>query len=112
MTRNPQAEPVWLAYVAVPGGSNKLLLSPDEAALYNADPDGYAAEYFKLSKLEYHQWVELDGAPLCGHRTKSGDLCRNITDGSQLDARVWQKRHRKLFCVAHGGEPASGNRRA
>jgi hypothetical protein len=41
---------------------------------------------FGLSKIEYLQWVDLDGAPLCGHRAKRDDLCRNMTGGYQLRA--------------------------
>lgn len=107
MSRNPKAEPVWIVNVAVPGGGNNLILEPDEAIRYNVDPDAYAAEHFGLTKREYLQWIDLDGAPLCGHRTRGGDLCRNLTGGSQLRATVWKERHRKSFCTAHGGEPTA-----
>jgi len=46
MSRNSEAKPIWIANVAVPGGGNQLLLTADEAALYNADPDGFAGEEF------------------------------------------------------------------
>jgi hypothetical protein len=108
MSRNSQAQPVWITNVAVPGGGNQLLLNADEAARYNADPDGFAGEHFGLSKIEYLQWVDLEGAPLCGHRTKSGDLCRNMTGGYQLRAREWKSRHRKLFCTAHSAVARAG----
>ena len=81
-------------------------LDDEEAERYNADPDAYAASHFRLSKIEYLQWVDLEGAPLCGHRTKGGDLCCNMTSGYQLRATEWKARHRKLFCTSHGGEPA------
>ena len=78
MGRNSPAEQVWRTDVAVPGGGNTLYLNDEEADRYNADPDAYAASHFGLSKIEYLQWIDLEGAPLCGHRTKGGDLCRNI----------------------------------
>ena len=106
MSRNSPAERVWRTNIAVPGGGNTLYLDSEEAERYDADPDTYAASHFGLSKIEYLQWVDLEGAPLCGHRTKGGDLCRNMTGGYQLHAADWQKRHRKLFCTSHGGEPA------
>lgn len=106
MGRNSLAEQVWRTNIAVPGGGNTLYLDNEEAEHYNADPDAFAASHFGLSKIEYLQWVDLDGAPLCGHRTKGGDLCRNMTGGYQLRALEWKARHRKLFCTSHRGEPA------
>jgi hypothetical protein len=106
MGRNSPAEQIWRANVAVPGGGSTLFFNREEAERYNADPDAYAASHFGLSKIEYLQWVELEGAPLCGQRTKGGDPCRNMTGGYQLDAAEWQARHRKLYCTSHGGEPA------
>jgi hypothetical protein len=92
MSRNSRAEPVWITNVAVPGGGNQR---------YNADPDAFAGQHFGLSKIEYLQWIDLDGAPLCCHRTKGGDLCRNMTGGYQLRAAKWKSRHRKLACTSH-----------
>lgn len=111
MSRNTQAEPVWLVNVAVPPGGRTLYLSTEEAERYNADPDAFAAAHFGLSKREYLEWLGLEGAPLCGHRTKGGDLCRNMTGGYQLRAAEWKARHRKLCCTAHGGEPSDVRRR-
>jgi hypothetical protein len=91
-----------LASIAVPGGWQDQSFPLKDVAAYNADPDGYAASLLGLTKIEYLEWVDLDGAPLCGHRTQGGDLCRNLTGGSQLRAPEWKKRHRKLFCHAHG----------
>ena len=110
MSRNAKAEPVWLVNVIVPPGGETLILTAEEAESYNADPDAFAAEHFGLSKREYLQWLDLEGQPLCGHRTKSGDLCRNVTGGFQLRAAEWKARHRKLFCTAHGGEPSEFRR--
>jgi hypothetical protein len=107
MGRNSPAEQIWRINVAVPGGGNTLFLDDEEAERYNTDPDAYAASHFGWSKIEYLQWVDLDGAPLCGHLTKGGDLCRNMTGGYQLRSAQWKARHRKRFCTAHGGVPAA-----
>lgn len=45
---------------------------------------GVVGELFGLTKVEYLQWVDLDGAPLCGHRTAGGNLSRNMTGGFRL----------------------------
>ncbi len=108
MGRNPPAEQIWRTNIAVPGGGNTLYLDSEEAKRYNADPDAFAASHFGLNKIEYLQWVDLDGAPLCGHRTKGGDLCRNMTGGYQLGAPEWKARHRKLFCASHNRERPEG----
>lgn len=104
MSRNGPAAPIWIANVATPRGGEDLHLDQEEAAKYNADPDAYAARHFGLSKVEYLQWLDLEGSPACGHRTAGGDLCRNRTGGFQLAASEWKARHRKFFCAAHGPE--------
>jgi hypothetical protein len=103
--RNNPIKPSWIANVAVPGGGQNFFLDEEEAAAYNNDPDGYAAKLVGLTKMEYLQWVDLDGAALCAHRTKGGDLCRNNVGGFQLKAKEWKARHRKWTCATHGGKP-------
>lgn len=111
MSRNKPAEAIWIANVIMPTGGRDLYLDEDEAKIYNSDPDAYAAKSFGLTKIEYLQWLDSDGAPLCGHRTAGGDLCRNLTGGSQLDPSEWKARHRKFNCVTHGGSKADRRRR-
>jgi hypothetical protein len=106
MARNRPAE-FALVNIAVPGGGQDQTFPLEDVATYNADPDGYAANLLGLTKREYLEWVDLDGVPLCGHRTQSGDLCRNLTGGSQLRAPKWKERHRKRFCHLHGGDKAT-----
>lgn len=101
MSRNGPAEPMWIANVAVPEGGHDIYMDEAEAEKYNADPDAYAAQYFGLTKIEYLQWLDLEGSPLCGHRTAGGDPCRNRTGGFQLSASEWKARHRKFICAAH-----------
>lgn len=101
MSRNKPAEPIWVAFIAVPGGANRLHLDEREAAKFNSDPDGYAAKEVDLSKVEYLQWIDTDGAALCGHRTKGGDLCRNLVSRIQLSAKEWKAKHRTGLCATH-----------
>jgi hypothetical protein len=108
MSRNAPAEQIWIANVVVPGGGNDIYFDEQEAHKYNADPDGYAARHFGLTKIEYLQWIDLDGAPLCGHRTAGGDLCRNLTGGNQLRASEWKARHRKFRCATHAPKNRKG----
>lgn len=79
-------------------------MDPDKAAHFNADPDDGAAAYFGLTKIQYLQWIDTDGTPLCGHRTGGGDLCRNPIGRSQMRSDQWIDRHRKGICSAHARE--------
>lgn len=106
MSRNPKAEPIWTVNVVTVWGGKQLYLEEDEAAEFNADPDAGAAKQIGLTKREYLQWLDLEGAPLCGHRAKGGDLCRNLAGKIQLEPKDWKARHRKLRCTAHGGKSA------
>ncbi len=102
MSGNSKSEAIWTANVAVPGGGNTIYFeSREEAKTYDADPDAFAAKHFGLTKIEYLQWVDTDGAALCSHRTKGGDLCRNLISRIQLSAKQWKARHRKALCTTH-----------
>lgn len=85
------------------GGETASL--PDDAAVaaFRADPDKWAAAYFSLSLAEYGEWIELQGHPLCGARTKRGTLCRMFVGGQLSDAAEWKQRHRNYYCKLHGG---------
>lgn len=101
MSRNKPAEPVWVANVITVWGGENIFMDRAEAALYAADPDAFAARHFGLNKIEYYQWLDTQGSPLCSHRTARGDLCKNLTGGQQLVPRHWQSLHRKKLCTAH-----------
>ena len=101
MAINDQAYALWIANVSRPGGAENIYLDDADVPKYNADPDGFAAAHYGLSKLEYIEWVSCDGAPLCRHRTKTGDLCRNMTGRVQMKAADWRGRHRQFYCASH-----------
>lgn len=88
MSINDPSQIHYIANVRVPGGANNISLDEDEVQRYRTDPDGFVGETFGLSKLEYIEWVELDGTPLCSHRTKGGDLCRNATSRATISVHV------------------------
>ena len=101
MAINEPAYALWIANVSRPGGKENIYLAEADVPKYNADPDGFAAANFGLSKLEYIEWVSCDGAPLCRHRVKTGDLCRNATGRIQLGPAEWRANHRKFVCASH-----------
>jgi len=63
MSINDPSQIHYIANVRVPGGANNISLDENEVQRYRTDPDGFVAETFGLSKLEYIEWVELDGTP-------------------------------------------------
>jgi hypothetical protein len=100
MPMNDPAVQIWIANLKHAGGGETLYLSDEEASRYNADPDGFAADHFGLSKVDYIEWLACHGAPLCKHRTKTGDLCRNQIDGMK-DSLEWRALHRHGSCSSH-----------
>jgi hypothetical protein len=101
MRINGAARRVHIANVRVPGGANDIYLDEEQLELYNKDPDAYAGAHVGLSKVEYIEWVEIDGAALCSNRTKTGDLCRNATGRIQQRPADWKATHRKAQCSSH-----------
>lgn len=101
MSRNGPAEPIWTVNIITVWGGANIFMSQAEAKRYAADPDAYAARHYGLSKIEYYQWLDTEGSPLCAHRTAAGDQCRNLTGGFQLAPQHWKSLHRKLVCRAH-----------
>lgn len=87
-----------------PGGSaGHLLLSPDQLADYNSDPDRYAAGYLGVSIRDYREWVRLEGTALCGAKTRKGLNCRCNLGGIQRTLKDWRRVHRNFYCSIHGG---------
>lgn len=74
------------------------------ASAYDADPDGYAALYFGLSRDAYVEWITLSGQALCGATTAKGNPCQQgLGTGTGLNAETWMGLHRNAYCKAHGG---------
>lgn len=86
-----------------PCGGETIHLRADEVEPYNRDPDGFAAEYFGLTKREYREWVIQEGHALCGAHTKAGRLCRNFVTKHGSEASEWKAANRTEFCSSHRG---------
>ena len=103
MPINSPATRIWIAQIAGRGGSKDLHLSDEEAAIFNADPDAFAAKREGLSVAEYVEWIEVGCVALCAGQTKAGKLCA-VQVASMSDAQSWKAKHRVLFCRAHDPE--------
>jgi len=102
INRPYEPEILYIVNVARPGGGEDIdLENAATLEIYNRDPDEYAARYYGLTKLQYIEWITLDGNPLCGTRTAKGDLCRNQSGPGQLGAADWLLFHRKSTCSSH-----------
>jgi hypothetical protein len=95
-------------YIRTPWDTEEVyIITEEQAARWEADPDLCAARYFGLSVEEYREWIKLDGQPLCGKRTKRGRPCGALLKKGDyhFDAREraseWKRRHRKESCHAH-----------
>lgn len=85
------------------GGNRSIMVTVEELAAYNADPDKFAAENFGLTVPQYEEWIAVDGAPLCGATTKAGKLCSVMLGRVQMGPDEWLALHREQYCHAHGG---------
>jgi hypothetical protein len=110
--RPPRNEPStvqYRAYLVMPcptGGDADAEIyfeNADEASAYDADPDGWAAEYFGLTVAQYYEWLDRDGYPLCAAVTTTGRPCRNVLVNSWRisSAQEFFTLHRKDYCYAH-----------
>ena len=71
------------------------------------DRDQYAADMFGVFKSQYLDWIETDGTPRCGAKTKKGRRCQNIVSGGiQMSMEDWLQEDGG-FCTVHGGAPSA-----
>ena len=99
---NSEAYEVWMASINTPHGCGMLCLSDEEAEEFNRDPDEYAAKHTGcVSKLEYLQWIYLEGTPLCAGHTKTGKRCKREVGHTQMKPAEWRALHRIAFCKQH-----------
>lgn len=91
------------ASIRIPGGTEQVDLTEEQAEEYRRDPDGYAGSCYGLTRDEYREWIDLDGTAYCGERTKTGKLCGNVVSKGQLSAHHWRDQHRSVCCTTHGG---------
>lgn len=96
----------FLAGISAPGGGQPVALKSEDILSLVEDQDQFAADYFGVSKTQYREWVETDGAARCGARTAKGDRCLNLVSGPiQLPIDEWLKRDGSS-CTVHGGKSA------
>lgn len=98
---SPDRDDERIVCLAHPSGGETIHLRSNEVERYNLDPDGFAAEYFGLTKSEYREWVIQEGHALCAAHTKAGKLCRNFVTQHGSEPGEWKATNRKEFCGSH-----------
>jgi len=94
----------FVTYVRAPGGSATISLEPDDVFAFVQDRDAFAAKHFGVTRQQYLDWVETDGAPRCGATTKKGTRCQNsVRGGIQRTIEEWVHLDGG-YCPVHGGE--------
>jgi hypothetical protein len=94
----------FVSHVRSPGGSTAVVLAPDDVSQFIQDRDTFAAQHFGVSRQQYLDWVETDGAPRCGATTKKGKRCANFVKGGiQRTIEEWVELDGG-YCIVHGGE--------
>ncbi|MBA8835189.1 hypothetical protein [Rhizobium leguminosarum] len=97
----------FVASVRVPGGGETVVVPSNSITEYVADPQGFAAKHFGVTKEQYQLWIETDGMPQCGATTKNGSRCKNgVSGGSQRSVEEWLRLVGD-YCAVHGGEGAN-----
>jgi len=51
----------------------------------------FCADHHGLTLEQFELWMENDGTPRCGEKTKSGKRCKNPCEASQSPAQEWLK---------------------
>jgi hypothetical protein len=106
--RTPRQPLLFEPHLTAPYGFEcQLTLDPSEAEIFNRDPDAYAASVYRLTKDDYRAWVDANGLPMCGCRTRKGTMCPNVVGKyhPHLSPDEWMARNRRHACAAHRGQP-------
>lgn len=98
---NAKAEVHIYSNIRAPGGGECIAIDEGSVDAFKANPDLFAARHFGATVDEYREWIEFDGTPLCGHRTKAGKLCSLRCGRSQMIIRDFLAMHRVYACGVH-----------
>ena len=97
----------FVADIPAPAGNMSITLTSKQISKYISDPIQFAADLHGVLKHQYLDWVETDGSPRCGVKTKSGKRCQNyVSGGCQYGIDDWLQLDGG-FCAVHGGESSN-----
>lgn len=86
-----------------PSGRATVALSPRQVVRYAADPVGYLAEHYRVSREDYLGWHRSGYKVICSGITKSGKPCKAVVTGlAMVDSPAAWASGRGGRCTAHG----------
>lgn len=86
-----------------PGGNTTLTLNKDEIVLYAADPVGFLAQHYCVTRDEYLGWHQAGYNVQCGGTTAKGHRCKATAVGlTQLYSPKQWAGSQGSYCVLHG----------
>ncbi len=86
-----------------PGGATSLPLSPGEIIEYAADPVGFLAKHYQVTRAEYLGWHEANYNVQCAGTTAKGHRCKASALGltGLYSPKVWAE-NQGAYCSVHG----------
>ena len=101
--KTPSTWTVFYANIREPGGFAETILgeTAEEAAIFDANPDAWAANHYGVTVEQYREWLDCHGLPRCGAKTKAGKLCSQVIARELLDALEFVAEHRTHYCNIH-----------
>ena len=84
-----------------PSGPWSVTLRQQDWLPYIADPAGFVAKHYGVSKHEYLQWHQEGYCVRCAGTTKAGKRCKKIVEGgTNVTPAEWAQRTGAM-CAAH-----------
>lgn len=86
-----------------PAGATSLPLSPRETVEYAADPVGFLAKHYQVTREEYLGWHEANYNVQCAGTTAKGRRCKAAAVGLTrlYSPKVWAE-NQGAYCAVHG----------
>ncbi|MEQ9800101.1 MAG: hypothetical protein RLO53_07210 [Salinisphaeraceae bacterium] len=86
------------------GGTESVLLTPNQAVRFLGNPAAVLAETYEVSEADFLQWIEDRFSVRCAARTTRNRRCRATATGlSSVDPKTWVANQGAL-CSNHGAE--------
>lgn len=78
-----------IGYILGPWGGQQEPLRIDDIQKYRDNYREFCADHHGLSLEQFEHWMETDGTPRCGEKTKRGKRCKKPCGRSHSPAKQW-----------------------
>lgn len=87
---------------AAPGGQRTVPLRAQEVIAYAADPVGFLAKHYGVSKSDYLGWHQAEYRVFCSGFTKTGARCKaTVTGLSYVQTPKEWAENQMSYCAIH-----------